>query len=60
MNATQVNQIKSELASGTYDYSGAKEDVAIDRLVDELLDAGKPEAPALPEGFVCADWDGLN
>jgi hypothetical protein len=55
-----VTRVRGELAAGTYDKAGHKLDVAVDRLADELLAAGKPEVPALPAEFACADPDGLG
>lgn len=56
----KVTRLRGEILSGTYDEEGEKLDVAAGRLADELLDAGRPEAPALPDGFACNDFDGLG
>jgi len=50
-----VNAVRRVIDAGGYE-SDFDVAIAVPAVHDGIIDAG----PTLPEGFVCADWDGLE
>ncbi len=58
--SNKVGQVRGAILAGTFDESGMKLEIASAVLADRVYKSDKLEAPTLPDGFACNDFDGLG